>query len=146
MTGEDKVAEALGVDPELHKDCPDGDCTVPAGHVRCKPGVQTDKDIDPRWAIPEPNLYTRGFDAGVKAAQDAQVTKHTRRVAGIGNNFEEYSSESLHSVELGETAKGEVYIKSVKTYGFTAPIAGSNAVEEYRRIKKMLTETPEEEG
>ena len=44
----------------------------------------------------------------------------------------------LCSVELGETAKGELNIKSVKVYASSVEEAGAAALAEYHRLRGML--------
>ena len=46
--------------------------------------------------------------------------------------------ETLCSVEIGESAKGEVSVKSVKVYGRTAEEAGTQALAEFQRLKEAL--------
>ena len=54
----------------------------------------------------------------------------------------EETNESLCSVELGETAKGEVQVKSVKVYAATAGEASLQALTVYRELRQYLTEEP----
>ena len=62
-----------------------------------------------------------------------------RTVRDVGNfGYSENTFESLCSVEIGETAKGELTVKSVKVYGRTAEEAGTQALAEFRRLKETL--------
>ena len=48
----------------------------------------------------------------------------------------ELTYDSLCSVEIGETAKGEVTIKSVKAYAVDVMTAGTEALAEFKRLKE----------
>ena len=68
----------------------------------------------------------------------AEPTKTTKTIieAATGNMVQE-SWEPLCSVEVGETAKGELTVKSVKVYAATAEEAGRQAMEEYPPAQEL---------
>ena len=51
----------------------------------------------------------------------------------------EVETDSLSSVELGENAKGEVSVKSVKVYHANVAEAGRLALAEFRRLHIELS-------
>ena len=63
----------------------------------------------------------------------------TRRVERVQSDtgYEESAFEPLCSVELGETAKGDVQIKSVKVYSQSIVEAGEQALAEFLRLKGL---------
>ena len=71
--------------------------------------------------------------------QNSPTTTRTTTFDKEGNISEE-TREFLCSVEVGETAKGELTVKSVKVYAATAQEAGRQAMEEYRRLKHWMAE------
>ena len=50
----------------------------------------------------------------------------------------EVETDSLSSVELGESAKGDVSVKSVKVYHANVAVAGEQALAEFRRLQAAL--------
>ena len=66
------------------------------------------------------------------------ITRQTIHVTDVGGNSNETESESKSSVEIGESAKGEFSIKSIKVYHASVEEAGILAIAEYRRIKKEM--------
>ena len=61
----------------------------------------------------------------------------TRTVASDGT-VTETESDAVSSVEVGESAKGEFSIKSVKAYAATVEEAGRMALAEFQRLKKEM--------
>ena len=68
------------------------------------------------------------------------MEKPTRRVERTQNTdgYEERAFEPVCSVELGETAKGDVQVKSVKVYAATVEEAGNQALAEFLRLKAEI--------
>ena len=60
-----------------------------------------------------------------------------RNVDGNGS-FVESQSFPVCSVELGETAKGDIQVKSVKVYAATIEDAGRTALTEFLRLKATI--------
>ena len=53
------------------------------------------------------------------------------------------TTEDLCSVELGETAKGDIQIKSVKVYAATAAIAAAQALGTFVMLRDQMEAVPE---
>ena len=71
----------------------------------------------------------------------AEPTKTTKTIIeAVTGNMVQESWEPLCSVEIGETAKGEVQVKSVKVYAATVEEAGRLAVAEYERLRGKTTQ------
>ena len=60
-----------------------------------------------------------------------------RNVDGNGS-FVESQSFPVCSVELGETAKGDIQVKSVKAYSQSIVEAGEQALAEFLRLKATI--------
>ena len=58
----------------------------------------------------------------------------------VEQDYTDTTEECLCSVELGETAKGEAQVKSVKVYAATAKEAGAQAIAEFWRIKATMVQ------
>ena len=71
----------------------------------------------------------------------------TKKVVMVGEpgGYTETTEEALCSVELGETAKGEAQVKSVKVYAATAEEAGDQAMAEFWRIKANIVQREDAE-
>jgi len=63
----------------------------------------------------------------------------SRMKDALGNEHLE-AVESLSSVEIGESAKGEVSIKSVKVYHADPAEAARQALETYNSLRAQMTE------
>ena len=59
---------------------------------------------------------------------------YTHKADGTPVAMTEETDEALCSVELGETAKGEVQVKSVKVYAATAQEAAQEALATFRTL------------
>ena len=55
-----------------------------------------------------------------------------------GSETQETETEAKASVEVGETAKGDLTIKSIKVYANDVTEAGRAALAEYRRLKAEI--------
>ena len=68
-------------------------------------------------------------------SQPSKVTTFRSPPTDVVPDWVETEEEALCSVELGETAKRESYVKSVKAYGRTAGAAADMALETWVRLK-----------
>ena len=83
-------------------------------------------------------IQQRAYESGWEAALAQGVSKRSRRDVSVGGGFNETTVESLNSVELGETAKGELYVKSLKVYAPVATSAVDQSLDEYYRLRKRI--------
>ena len=74
--------------------------------------------------------------------REAMAHEPTKRVErewtgddGMAKRLNETTHEHLSAVELGQTAKGDTQIKSVKVYGPTAQAAAEEALEVFRWLR-----------
>ena len=70
--------------------------------------------------------------------REAMAQEPTKRIEMDMSSDErqtETTYEDLSSVELGQTAKGDTQIKSVKVYGPTAQAAAEEALEVFRWLR-----------
>ena len=64
------------------------------------------------------------------------TTSMVKREMSPDGGFEQRESSPLCSVEIGETAKGDLQIKSVKAYAQNVTDAGRKAFEEIIRLQQ----------
>lgn len=68
----------------------------------------------------------------------ADPTKIVRRFHKA-DGVDEDTYEALCSVEIGETAKGDIQVKSVKVYAQSVEDAGGAALREFLRLRDLVT-------
>ena len=81
----------------------------------------------------------RDARAVIAKAKEAPTRETIRNADADG--FNECVYDSVCSVELGETAKGDVQVKSVKVYAKNVEEAGRTALAEFRRLKLDMNRT-----
>ena len=109
-----------------------------AASAKTKPADHTSIGLSTVVLPASPLDTARGLGKERQSMSTPTREEHRMRDA-LGNEHLE-ATESLSSVEIGESAKGEVSIKSVKVYHADPAEAARQALEVYHQLRAQMTE------